>query len=300
MSAPRSCWGGWLLVSAAVFSFGQGVIHTYYAVALAPAIAALVAIGASIWWRRRESTAARLLAAFVLASSAVWACVLLARTPAWNQWLIALIAVTGACGTLGVLGASPGHLPSRVLAMAVGAGVVSVVSGPLAYAAYTIGSRHSGTTVWAGPSTGVQSSGAAEKSGQAQLASRSSVFAPTALALSGVQRNVRLIGMLRAGATGHGWAAATSGSRNAASLELATGQAVMAIGGFSDEGGNLSLAGFERYVRRGEVRYFIPPPVSGKRLDGRSAFSRIYAWVSRTHTSTNIGGVAVFDLAPRR
>ena len=39
-------WGGWLVVSGLVFSLGAGVIHTYYTVALAPAIAALVAIGA--------------------------------------------------------------------------------------------------------------------------------------------------------------------------------------------------------------------------------------------------------------
>ena len=38
-------WGGWLVVTGAVFSFGQGVIHTYYTVALAPAIGALVGIG---------------------------------------------------------------------------------------------------------------------------------------------------------------------------------------------------------------------------------------------------------------
>ena len=35
-------WGGWLLVSAAVFSFMDGTVHPYYTVALAPAIAALV------------------------------------------------------------------------------------------------------------------------------------------------------------------------------------------------------------------------------------------------------------------
>ena len=35
-------WGGWLLVTAAVFSFMDGTIHPYYTVALAPAIAALV------------------------------------------------------------------------------------------------------------------------------------------------------------------------------------------------------------------------------------------------------------------
>ncbi|MGO9822723.1 MAG: ArnT family glycosyltransferase, partial [Solirubrobacteraceae bacterium] len=38
-------WGGWLVVSGLVFSLSTGVIHTYYTVALAPAIAALVAIG---------------------------------------------------------------------------------------------------------------------------------------------------------------------------------------------------------------------------------------------------------------
>ena len=35
-------WGGWLLVTGAVFSFMDGTVHPYYTVALAPAIAALV------------------------------------------------------------------------------------------------------------------------------------------------------------------------------------------------------------------------------------------------------------------
>ena len=48
-------WGGWLLVTAAIFSFGQGVIHTYYTVALVPAIAALIAITGSVLWRVRET-----------------------------------------------------------------------------------------------------------------------------------------------------------------------------------------------------------------------------------------------------
>ncbi len=48
-------WGGWLIVSALVFSLGSGVIHTYYTVALAPAIAALVAIGATSLWSRRDT-----------------------------------------------------------------------------------------------------------------------------------------------------------------------------------------------------------------------------------------------------
>ena len=54
LRAALLLWGSWLLVSGAVFSFSSGVIHTYYTVELAPAIAALVAIGAAVLWQRRE------------------------------------------------------------------------------------------------------------------------------------------------------------------------------------------------------------------------------------------------------
>jgi len=39
-------WGGWLVVTGLVFSFMAGIIHPYYTIALAPAIGALVGIGA--------------------------------------------------------------------------------------------------------------------------------------------------------------------------------------------------------------------------------------------------------------
>ncbi len=47
-------WGGWLVASMLVFSFMSGTIHPYYSVALAPAIGALVGIGATMLWRRRD------------------------------------------------------------------------------------------------------------------------------------------------------------------------------------------------------------------------------------------------------
>ena len=55
---------------------------------------------------------------------------------------------------------------------------------------------------------------------------------------------------LESGASRYRWVAATSGSQSAASLELATGgNPVMAIGGFDNEGGNISPGGI-RAVRR--------------------------------------------------
>src|SRR5438445_12067822 len=47
-------WGGWFLVTAGVFSYMSGIIHPYYTVALAPAIAALVGAGTVDLWRLRS------------------------------------------------------------------------------------------------------------------------------------------------------------------------------------------------------------------------------------------------------
>lgn len=80
-------WGSWLVVSGLVFSLSSGIIHTYYTVALAPAIAALVAIGAVSLWRRRETLSARLWLAVAVLGTAAWAWVLLDRTPSWEPWL---------------------------------------------------------------------------------------------------------------------------------------------------------------------------------------------------------------------
>ena len=60
-------WGGWLAVTMLVFSFMQGIFHAYYTVALAPAIGAVVGIGAILLWERRESVfAGTVMAATVL------------------------------------------------------------------------------------------------------------------------------------------------------------------------------------------------------------------------------------------
>ena len=95
--------------------------------------------------------------------------------------------------------------------------------------------------------------------------------------------------------------AATSGSQSAASLELATGgDPVMAIGGFDNEGGNLSLAQFEAYVKAGDIHYYI---ASGGGFaggaggpGGGSSTSAITSWVKAHYHAETIGGQTVYDL----
>jgi 4-amino-4-deoxy-L-arabinose transferase-like glycosyltransferase len=268
-------WGGWLIVTALVFSFGQGVIHTYYTVALAPAIGALVAIGGALLWSRREQLAARLLAALAIAVSAAWAYALLERTPAWQPWLRTLIVLAGTLAVLGLLLAPMlGRLRRRALLIAAVLGAVASIAGPLAYATETVTTPHTGSIPSAGPPSaagfgsgpgggaagfGSGPGGGAPGVGGGPGAARGGAGRAAALPSGGAAGTVgaALVKALRSDAGSYRWAAATSGSQSAASLELASDEAVMAIGGFNNQGGRLSLAAFERYVRDGDIHYYI-------------------------------------------
>lgn len=86
-------WGGWLVVTAVVFSFAGGIVHSYYTVALAPAVAAVIGIGSHLLWQNRfRPWCAVALAGGVLLSS-VLAAVLLSRTADWLPWLRGAVAV---------------------------------------------------------------------------------------------------------------------------------------------------------------------------------------------------------------
>src|SRR5262249_29514425 len=130
-SAPRTdlrraaylMWGLWLLVHAAVFSLMSGIIHSYYVVAMAPAIGALVGGGLTELWQLRASSSRRPWAGIVLAGgvvvSAAVAWLLLARTPIFVPGLAIGIAAV-AVGTAVVLALPATAAPRLVQVAAVG------------------------------------------------------------------------------------------------------------------------------------------------------------------------------------
>jgi 4-amino-4-deoxy-L-arabinose transferase-like glycosyltransferase len=164
--AAAIIWGGWLLVTGAVFSYGKGVIHTYYTVALAPAIAALVAIGAYQLWKERDHIWARAVAAGAVVLTAGWAWALLDRTPSWNpelRWLAVVAGVTAAA----LIMAAPavlrrGRWGGIALTALVG---VACLTGPVAYTADTIATSHTGSIPTAGPATAQSFGGAGSPGG---------------------------------------------------------------------------------------------------------------------------------------
>ncbi|OJF82765.1 hypothetical protein NS14008_31080 [Nocardia seriolae] len=141
-------WGGWLLVTAAVLSYMSRSFHSYYSMELAPAMAALIGIGATQLWQGRTHLAALLTLAAMSLATGIWSFVLLHRTPEWLPWLRwALMA-------LAVLAAAALLITPKLPRFALGIGIFAVLAGllgPTAYTLETVSQVHSGGSPTAGP-----------------------------------------------------------------------------------------------------------------------------------------------------
>ncbi|MGH3770459.1 MAG: ArnT family glycosyltransferase [Pseudonocardiaceae bacterium] len=313
LRASALLWGGWLLVTAAVLSFGQGIIHPYYTVALAPAIGALVGVGALELWRRRATTAAHVLLAGTVAVTAVWAWVLLARTPDFAPWLRVSVLIVGLVAAGGLcVGRRPprSRLGRRIGVAAAGAALLAGLAGPAAYALDTVASPRGGAIPSAGPSAGFGPGGLRRGPGGLRRGpSGSHGFLPLRGGprqggfgaflgglLNGSTPSAQLAALLRADATRYTWVAAAIGSNTAAGYQLATGDPVMPVGGFNGTDPSPTLEQFQRYVAQGKIHYFINGGGFGRQNGGANTSRQIAAWVAQHFAARTIDGVTIYDL----
>jgi 4-amino-4-deoxy-L-arabinose transferase-like glycosyltransferase len=361
LRASAILWGGWLLVTGAVFSFMAGIIHPYYTVALVPAIGALTGIGAVELWRRRQHAAARLLQAAGIATAAVWAYLLLGRTPPWLPWLRTVVLLCGLLAATAVVAmpamarlAATGRGRTALAAVPVTLALIAALAGPAAYSIDTAATVHTGALPSAGPAVtgafgggpgggfpggavpgrgqlpggarapggsggfpgGASGTGSAPARGTGggsggagfPQAGRTGGIAGGAPGGAGgaraggpgglggnTQVAAALTRLLVHGAAGYRWAAATVGAESAAPLQLASGEPVMAIGGFNGTDDAPTLAELERMVAAGEIHYFVGANQASFG-GGSGPAAQITAWVRAHFTAETVGGVSVYDL----
>ncbi|WP_405193633.1 ArnT family glycosyltransferase [Streptomyces anulatus] len=359
-------WGGALIMTAAVFSFMAGIFHQYYTVALAPYVAALVAMGVTVLWEERGAWWPRAVLAGTVVVTVVWAYVLLGRTPdylPWLRWAVLAAGLVGALGLLMVVGRFGGR---GVAAAVVGLSCAASLAGPAAYTVSTLNSGHQGSIVTAGPSAGFgtggpgggggrggpggpgggdggqrggmrqppgQGRGTPPGQGQGNQQGNQQGNAPGGMPtapggtapggtgtgtgagagtnpgsgegmrggggggmgglLNGASVDAETKALLEKGADDYTWVAAAVGAQNAASYQLATGEPVMAIGGFNGSDPSPTLAQFKKYVTEGKIHYF----VSGGGMGGDSGTSsQISSWVTEKFTEVTVGSATFYDL----
>jgi len=273
-------WGGWLLVTAATFSFMSGIIHSYYAVALAPAIGALVGIGVvELWaWRRRSILGGLVMGATILGSGAL-AWQLLERTPSFAPGLgLVILGVSAVVALIVALPHDEHQRQTQVAAVALGMAIL--LAGPATYAIDTMQTGYSSGDPAAGP-TGGGFGGGAGGPGAAST-------------------DAALVSYLLANQDGATWIVATTSAQEAGSLELAAGQPVMAMGGFNGGDPAPTLQEFKQLVAEGKIRYVLVSGRGGFGGPGRgsSSVSAIDQWAASVGSAVDYGGNAtLYDLS---
>jgi hypothetical protein len=306
----------------------QGIFHAYYTVALAPAIGALFAMASTLLWRSRQDRWTLVVLAATLGLTAVWSAALLDRSADWHPWLRALVLVAGLAGAALLLAA--GSMPRFARTGVLSIGLVAALAGPLGYSLNTAATAHTGAIPSAGPAAASAGFGRPGGFGPAGgIGPGASPFTGN-MPGNGAGQNGGLAGgppggfggggqggpggvgglldagtpsadlvtLLKQGSSGYRWVAAAIGSNNAAGYQLASGAAVMAIGGFNGSDPSPTLEQFLQYVREGKIHYFLGGGDGGFRASGGSeAAPEIASWVEENFTATTVGGMTVYDLS---
>lgn len=241
-----------LVVSVLAFSFMRGTYHSYYCAAMVPALAITIGASAQEVWTHRSSRAVRIVLAAVVGVTAAWNAVLLSHALGYQTLAIAVTAIAGATVTV-LLAVLPGRR-GRYGVVAAGAAVTLLVA-PLAVSFATAATSHSG------PSPVVAKDSVAR--------------APADPVVVETLRQTE----------GSSWVAATDTAQQAAAYQLASGKAVMGIGGYNGQDPSPTLEQFQSQVAHGRVHWFI------------GDHGVIGQWVASRYTPIRVGDTILYDLS---
>lgn len=265
-------WGGWLILHIAVFSAVSGVIHPYYPVVMAPAIAALVGMGLPMLWRTfRNGGHAAWILPLTTATTGVLSFVLLGRSLGWMpvlRWIV--LAATG-LGSVILAWHLAEPLSKRLRNWTFGITAAACLLGPAAYSIATVRIAHNGSIPTAGP-TSTAMSGSSNENATAE------------------STLVQYLLKHQGSAT---WVVAVDSANSSAGIQIATGQPVMALGGFSGSDAVLTLDQFKQLVREGKVQYYATSGSGGMSGGPGGGSSEITTWIKANATVVNYGGTSM-------
>jgi hypothetical protein len=226
--------------------------------------------------------------ALAVAATAAWSFTLLVTSSESFAWVCWIVLPAGVVASGALLAGR------RFARLAVVAALVTGLLGTGGYALATAVTAHSGsipsvgtvaTAMGGGPPGGERAEGAPDQGEQPNRGMGAAASAELTAVLS---------------ATNSTWSAAVATSQSAASLELASGTAVMSLGGWTGTDSAVTLEQFQTYVAAGQIHYYVGEGqrggVGGPRGNSDGTAAQIAAWVEATFTPTTVGGQTVYDL----
>ena len=269
-------WMLWLLIHIVIFSMTSGVIHPYYVVVMAPAVAALVGISLPFLWGAyiRRKPYAWLLPVLVGVTAVITVIILgYAGMMTWLMWIVGLLGLAGMIGLLINL-----YTPRRWLQnSAIVTALAACTLAPTVYTLATVNVAHTGSIPTAGPSSTAMRGSNNETS----------------------QADSQLVQYLLRHQHGATWLVAVASANESAAIQLTSGQPVMAVGGFNGSDTPLTLEQFKQLVKAGKVKYYAISSHSRGGGGPGGGNNEITTWVKQTGTVVNYGGsdVILYELS---
>ena len=301
-------WSGWALTYAVVYSWAGGIFHFYYLSTLGPPLAALAAIGVTVCWRQYAAgRAPAVTLAGALLLTAMWqvyvhGVALPTVTEEWQRrlplWVLAVAVLAAGALLVGLAWRGAGVRPGAVGRAAAGVGVGVLLAMPVAWALSSVMVR--GVAVI--PSADI---------GRLRPSAVSGSLRERIRAGEAADRR-HLIAFLHTNRHGERFLLATPSAQLASPLIVATGEPVMAMGGFHGLDPILTPERLAELVAQGHVRFVMLGELSiASRLMGAEAAGRPLAdWVRTNGKAvdpslwTESGGVGraarreLYDLKP--
>ncbi|HSD83208.1 MAG TPA: glycosyltransferase family 39 protein, partial [Anaerolineae bacterium] len=225
-------WGGWLLIGMVFFSVA-GFFHSYYLALLAPPLAALVGIGAVIFWKTSQEHHRMALGLLSVAAGATLGLQVVTSqnytmTTGW-LWIAGIVFASG----VGVAVVAVLRSQHRLLAM----GFVAIIAALLIT-----------PTVWSAL-TNLNASNNQSLPG----AYSGQMLSPNTL--RGVQVNQQLLDFLQQNTQNSKYLMAVPSAMQGADYVIATGRPVLYLGGFMGRDPVISDEDLQQLVKSGELRY---------------------------------------------
>ncbi|HWW89517.1 MAG TPA: glycosyltransferase family 39 protein [Solirubrobacteraceae bacterium] len=269
--------GGWFLVEAVVLSFSHGIVHPYYASALAPGAAAMAGAGALAFVALARSRRLnwRILAMAVIGcavAGTVWAEIVILHKQHYMEWFVPVLLISAAVGATVLV------LSRRVAPAAMALTFCLLLVAPAAYASTTWLAPVEGTFPAAGPTQAAGTGGFG--------------ISPA---------HLRVVRALLTYVTTHGagsrWALFTDAA-NTASPMILLGYNAGTLAGYSGTDPVLDGRGLARLVSRGEARYVVLGGVFSSRGGNRATAAVLRACVQVPPPAWHDPAVSPFGLVP--
>jgi len=317
-------WGLWLVTFGLIFSKMSTIPHTAYVASLAPPLAALGGTGIVMFWRTYRASGWRgwVLPAVVAVQTA-WAIFLWRDYGGFLPWARDIIVAAGIVAILVMAGARLSRrVNARIATAALACGVAAVVAAPGAWAASVLDTKYGGSSfnASAGPAGDTFGGGGGTATGSFASITKSSADGATygryggrtgtgrtgtgrtgfggaggggggitnsaSTTLSASEKE--LYNYVEAHRDGAGYLMAVASWETASPYILATGQEVLAMGGFSGTVPEPTLTKVEELVHTGQLRFFLLDSTTGTGTGGGfggstdSTSTKISAWVEKS------------------